>query len=301
MANRFTILKPLAVTPAMLISTNVTDEPIAAWAAGDFVLGQQCIHNRAIWECIRAAESINPPAVGDTIFIRVRSVNSWACLDRQKMSPTRRASSISYVFAPGNYYNAFAAVRVLNCNAVHVRLIDPVYGEIFSRSFNTGKVPVRSNWHAFLLQKWVGEEQSGVFIGDLPSFPTAHLHVDFIGTTGLSVGALMFGDATVWGKGINNGLTFDGVDWSKKDADEYGDAELVEGFFADTADFDVVLYRSEFLGMHRLLKSLRATPALYMMIDDMPDTMIYGKFNDFSLTHSNAKFAELSISLESMI
>lgn len=301
MSDKFTVVKPLAVTDAMVVSTNVQDEAIPAWQAGSCTLGQQRIYQQAIWECKQTGSSDQPPAPGHPLWLRVRSVNSRAALDRKKFTATRRAGHISYVFAPGAAIGAFAALNLNGASQIRVRLVDPASGTVYDKTQIPGALPVAPDWHAFWLLPWeAGDDSQGLFM-DLPAYPFAQLHVDITGTAELAVGAMLFGPRHEWGAGIRFGLQLSGRDYSLKETDRYGETELVEGFYADLIDCNPVIYRHEITHMHRFLKGLRATPALYVIVQDQAATNIYAKYTDFRIVYENAKFAELSIQLESII
>lgn len=297
---KFAIIKPLAIEPAMRISTNVADEVLPTWSSGSYELGQRVISERSIWECIAAGESASTPSGGDGRWLRVRAVNSWAALDKRKFTGTTQANSISYVFALGRAVDAVAVIKLTECDSVRVRVIDPVYHTVYDQTRVTGMLPTAPDWHAFLLGEWEPSEEAALF-EDLPWYPNAQLHIDIVGSSGLAIGAMLFGEYRDWGVGVRQGVTFGGVDYSSTDADEYGETELIERFFADTVDATPVIYRNEIGALHRYLKALRATPALYVIVSDISTGILYGKYNDFRISHSNAKFAEVSIQVEALI
>ncbi|MCD2164647.1 hypothetical protein [Comamonas koreensis] len=299
---QFTILKPLDVTPAMLVSTNVPNEAIPAWAPGNYVLKQQCVSDRSIWEAIMVGNSAAKPAKGDGFWVRVGAVNSWAALDRQKLRPTRVASGYAkYVFQPGQVISAFAAINMTEVRQTTVKLIDPEFGIVYDDTRVVGELPIAADWHAFLILPWeYGDDTQGFFM-DLPSYPNARLEVEFTGTESMEIGAMLFGMARSFGAGIQWGLEASLKDYSSKEEDRWGNIEITEGFVADTVDVEPRIYTSEFTQLQRFLKSLVATPALYINVQDQAATNVYALFQDMRIVMSNVKYSDLSIRLQSLI
>ena len=298
---QFTIVKPVEMTPAKLISTNVLNEAIAAWAAKAYAIGEQCIHDRSIWESKLAGNSATPPKQGDPMWYRVRAVNSWAALDRKKLTPTRHPGTATYVFKPGEAISAFAIINAKELRWVNVRMVDPDYGEVYNRTNVVGELPIASDWHSFLLLPWEWADDSQGFFLDLPTFPNATLHVELVGTSEMEIGAMLFGMARSFGKGIHWGLELGLKDYSSKEADKYAETEIVERFSADTVDCTPMVYTAEVTLLHRFLKDLRATPALYINIQEQAATNVYALFQDMRITFENVKYSELNIRLESLI
>ncbi|MGE8321275.1 MAG: hypothetical protein ACN6O3_21195 [Comamonas sp.] len=297
----FTIVKPIAVTPAMRLSTNVADEALPAWVAKNYVLGDQVVSDRAIWECKQAGNSATAPVKGDPLWLRVRAVNSWAALDRQKLTPTRHSGTATYVFKPGEAISAFAAINLEECRWITVRMVDPDFGEVYNQTHVVGEMPIGADWHSFLIMPWEWADDSQGFFLDLPTFPNAELHIEFVGTAGLEIGAMLFGMARQFGAGINWGLELGLKDYSSKEADKYSEVEIVERFAADTVDSTPVIYTSEMTLLHRYLKGLRATPALYIHVAEQASTNVYALFQDMRIVMSNKKYSQLSIRLESLL
>lgn len=298
---QFTIVKPVEMTPAKLISTNVPNEAIQAWAAKAYVLGEQCIYERSIWEAKMAGSSSVPPKKGDAMWLRVRAVNSWAALDRQKLTPTRHSGTATYVFKPGEAISAFAVINAKELRWITVRMVDPDYGEVYNKTNVVGELPVASDWHSFLILPWEYADESQGFFLDLPTFPNASLHVELTGSAQMEIGAMLFGMARSFGRGIRWGLELGLKDYSSKETDKYAEIEIVERFSADTVDSTPVIFAAEATLCHRYLKSLRATPALYINIQNQAATNVYALFQDMRITFDNQIYCELNIRLESLI
>lgn len=299
--NLFTIVKPVEVTPAKLISTNVLNEAIPAWVAKAYAIGEQCIYDRSIWEAKLATNSATPPKKGDPMWYRVRAVNSWAALDRKKLTPTRHPGTATYVFKPGEVISAFAIINAKELRLATVRMVDPDYGEVFNRTNVVGQMPIGADWHSFLIMPWEwADDSQGLFL-DLPTFPNATLHVELTGTSDMEIGAMLFGMARSFGKGIRWGMELGLKDYSSKEADKYAETEIVERFGADTVDCTPMIYTSEISILHRYLKELRATPALYINVQDQAATNVYALYQDMRITFDNQKYSELNIRLESLI
>ncbi|MNT32414.1 hypothetical protein D3C72_1682930 [compost metagenome] len=61
------------------------------------------------------------------------------------------------------------------------------------------------------------------------------------------------------------------------------------------------IYTSEFTQLQRYLKSLTASPALYINVQDQAATNVYALFQDMRIVMNNTKYSDLSIRLQSLI
>jgi hypothetical protein len=90
-------------------------------------------------------------------------------------------------------------------------------------------------------------------------------------------------------------------DYSRKEADDFGNYEIVERAFAKRGNWDVLIARSRTDLFFNTLASIRAKPALYIGGEKEDATMIYGFPKDFGVVIDYPLHTQCSVELEGLI
>ena len=112
--NCLTVVKPIAVTPSMLISTDVPETDYAEWAAGTtYAIDDRVIvaAQHKIYQSAVAANVGKDPATDRAAWLEVGATNRWKPYDKSVSSQVVQVDAISYRIKPGQ---AVTSVGVLN-------------------------------------------------------------------------------------------------------------------------------------------------------------------------------------------
>lgn len=301
MSDGLTVLKPLAVTEAMLLATDVDENDYAAWnVATAYVVGDRVILSHSVYECFQAHTGKDPSVAANAAYWgRVSPTNRWKLFDLKHSSRTARASSLYYRLKPGAAISAVSARSLVGCNQVRVRLTDPAYGLVYDQTRDTSPIPPASDWWDWFFGAW--DDRQAAYFDDLPAFPNAELRVDFSGTSDLAVGALLFGQARGWGLGAKFGLRLGIQDYSRKETNTWGDLELREGAYADRMSFTLALPNDQIDAAKAFLTSLRAQPALYVVSQQLGQQYealsVLGIYKDFDVLVPYPKESDVEFTL----
>lgn len=110
------VTPPLAMTDAMLISSNVPEPDPAfnevVWTSATYTLGQRRIvlATHRVYECAIAGASAVSPQLDPTRWLDVGPTNRWAMFDLDRNTATVAPSPIIVVIAPGVRVNTAALV-----------------------------------------------------------------------------------------------------------------------------------------------------------------------------------------------
>lgn len=303
MAKPLINVKPLPVTDAILIATNVAETDHAAWAVGTtYAAGARVIvvATHKIYESLQAANVGKDPtlAANDAWWVEVGPTNRWKVLDTSNSSQTAQASSITYQFRPGQAVTSVALLNLTGATELRIRLIDPTYGTVYDETTDLSAVPLLATWYDWFFGARIDRTVS--VATDIPSFPAADLYIDLTGSTALAVGVLMFGQAVEFGLGVQQGAQIGIQDYSRKEVNDYGDTVLVQRSYAKRASFDVLLTKAETDRVVTFLSSVRATPCLWIGSDQYEGTVVYGFYKDFNVTISYAAYSDCSLDIEGL-
>lgn len=301
------VVKPVPITDAMIVSTDVTEADYTAWnAATNYTVGTRCIRTtaatRKIYENAIAGIDATAPevAVGLTPqrWLEVSATNRWKCFDTSNTSQTVKAGGFSYRLTPGQVVNS---VNLLNVDAdtVRVRMIDPTFGTVYDRTTTLTRDLLAPSWNAWYYSR--RPRSSSVTLADLPNFYGADILIDVTVASGdAAVGVILLGYPYAIGDGMHRGARVGITDYSKKLPDAWGNQNFVEGAWAKKASFMVWVPNTEIDSTQTLLASLRATPSLWIGSDMYSCTKIFGWCDNFEILIAYTNYSECSLDLKGL-
>jgi len=292
------IIKPITVTPAM-VATDVPAGDYADYAAGTtYAAGARVVYANGIYQSLQAANTGHTPDVSTAWWVFVSVINQLKLFDLVNSSQTAKANAMTYTVRPGAVVTGLAAVNLTSVTGIRVRMVSDAYGTVFDRTITRGRRPPGAGWWSWYYGRRT-ESLSSYFV-DLPSFADAVIIVDFTGLADMAVGTLLMGTVSSWGIGVKSGLALGIRDFSKKEANEFADLVLTKRGFSSKEQLDLVLAAEEVDSFYSLLKSLRATPCLWICSGRYGAATLYGYYQDFEILITYFATSECSLSLESL-
>lgn len=296
-----TVVRPVPVTPAMLISTDVPEADYPAWASGTtYALGARVIFvatHKVYQSAIDGNVGKNPTADA-TAWKEVGSTNRWRAFDRSVSSQTAKASTISYRLRMGQAVTSLAALNLTGATSMQVRVVDPTYGTVYDKTVDLSSVPVAVGWWEW----YFGERRTPTqaLLMDLPSFPAADVLIDLVGTAELAVGVILLGQLRTFSMGVRMGARVGIQDYSRKERTEFGDVVLMERAFAKRASFSLLLRSEEVDTLNAFMAEVRATPCLWIGSSRYESTTVYGFYKSFDIVISYYDYSDSELELEGL-
>jgi hypothetical protein len=301
MSSNLVIVRPLSITDAMLISTNVAENDHAAWAAGTTYAQYARViltSTHKVYESLQASNTGNNPATAAAWWIEVSPTNRWKVFDGANSTQTAQATSITYTLRPATSITALALLNVTGATSLTATVTDPTFGAVFSKTFDFTALPLVSTWHAWFFgtrrapRQWISL--------DLPSYPNADIAITLSGGASLAVGVILLGQQQRFGMAVNHGARVGITDYSRKETNDFGDTVLVQRAFAKRATLDVSLPPEEVDTLQASLADLRAVPALWVAESPYESAVLYGFYKNFEITISYALLSECQLDLEGL-
>lgn len=296
-----TVVKPVAMTTAMLVSTDVPENDYAAWSSSStYGLGDRVIQTSThkIYESLQAANTNKDPVTNPTWWIEVSPTNRWKVFDTSNSTQTAQATSMSYRITPGIAVTSFAALNLTNASSIRIRVVDPTYGTVYDKTTDLTAVQPEPEWWSWFFGLRVAPELS--LVTDLPSYPAADLLIDLAGGDSLAVGVFLFGQSRQIGLGVNLGANVGIQDYSRKETNEFGDTVLVQRAFSKRASFDMLLEKADVDPTVSFFASLRAVPCLWIGHKDYESTVVFGFYKDFQVTIAYSTHSDCTLDLEGL-
>jgi len=293
------VIEPIAITDAILTSTNVTEADHAAWAAGPtYAAGDRVImiSTHRIYESVVGGNiGVDPSTnVTGSHWINVGATNRWKAFDKLISDPVVRASPITYTLTPGILMDGVSFFGLV-ASSVRVKVTDPVDGVIYdvTRDIvdNSG---VFDGW-SYVFEPTSFETQD-IFV-NVPLYSVTVLEITISGSGTIKVGQIVMGRNHELGE-TSVGSSIGIEDFSRKDRDQFGNAILVERAFAQMVKFNFSFPTDGTRRVAGILARLRATPAVYHAGDNTAafGTTVYGFYRDFDIPLTTTlSFATLEV------
>lgn len=301
MSAPLTIIKPVTITSAMLVSSTVPETDYAVWNSGttygptDRVI---LTSTHKVYQSAAAGNLNNNPATSPTLWTEVSPTNRWKVFDTSNSTQTEQGLNMSYTLRPGQSISALAALNVVGCFDVRIRITHPTLGTLYDQTTQLLTLPASGDYW-----EWCFGERTApplLVATDLPGILGCDVIVDFTGTTELAVGVLMVGDQKTLGEGVRQGARVGIQDYSRKETNQFGDTVLVQRAFAKRASFDIPILAEFVDEAIDYLTSIRAVPCLWIGSRRYNSTVIFGFFKEFDVNIAYHAVSECSISIEGM-
>jgi len=295
------VVKPVAMTTAMLVSSDVPENDYAAWSSGTtYTAGARVIltSTHKVYESLQSSNTNHDPVTALTWWVEVGPTNRWKVFDTSNSTQTTQADTISYRITPGLVVNNVSVLNMTGVDTVRVRMIDPTYGTVYDKTTPLLSHPdIVGWWEWFFSIRSVAELSVQA---DLPSYPEADILIDLTGGGEMSVGVILFGQIRSIGLGVNLGANVGIQDYSRKETNEFGDTVLVRRAFSKRASFGMLLEKKDVDSTVSYLADVRATPCLWIGHGDYESTIIFGIYKDFQVSISYPTHSDCTLELEGL-
>lgn len=293
------LIRPIAVTDAMLTSSSVPEADYPVWnAATAYTVGQRVIRTTGVHKVFErkvAGTTAAAPETDTINWLEVEATNRWRMFDYVVGSQTTAADSITVTLAPGAVTNSIA---MLNADAKSVRIKCTSGATVlYDKTISLIDSIAITDWYYYFFEP-ISYRKDVIFL-DLPTDSSMTVEVTITNTGGTAaVGAFVIGQSQDIGTTMTSAST--GIkDYSRKETDTFGNYIIVPRAFSKRASFNIKIERRRIDIVQRLLTDLRTTPVVYVGSDDFESTIIYGFYRDFSIV-IDFPVAECSLEIEGL-
>ena len=274
------VIKPVTITPAMLVSTTAT-ELYAAWVGStNYLLNARVIVGGRIYECIRFDTSpIYAPVTNALYWIDKGIGNIQAMFDDRISTATTAATSLSIVLDTGiiNSLGLFGLVG----NTLTLTATNGVGGElVFSKSISLDGTII-ADWYQYFFEPSV--QLGEVILTDIPPYAGLRLTITVTGAT-TAIGQIAIGTFYELGD-TQLGATAGIVDYSTVVTDKSGYSTFTPGNFSKRVNLTFMLPNAQLNKVQRVLTDVRQKPCAWIGVDDVTYLPLYlfGPYRDFSI------------------
>ena len=302
------VIRPVAVTAAMLISSTVAEpsgsDPAAWNAATAYAVGDLAhrVATHRVYRRLVAGTTATAPENDLTgtapNWADYAPTNRWAMFDDETGSQSAGASPLTVVVDPG-IVNGLALIEVVATSAT-VTMTDGAGGPtVYSRAVDL-VLSVVSDWYAYFFEPF--SQRATVVLLDLPPYAAGRITVSLAGGGTLKLGGLIVGTQYYVGEAMH-GATAGIRDYSRKRTDENsGITTLQRGRYARIMRVPLRVLAGASNAVRSLLSDLRSTPCMWIGDDtgDIEALSVFGWMKEFFLNVEFRDFHAYSIEIEGM-
>jgi len=290
----------LTDTEAVLTASNVASDDAPEYASGtSYSQGDQVIvlgTTQRLYEALQSTTGDFPPD-NPSIWNDLGAINRWKMFDGGTFTQTSNADSIEVSLEPGAIVNSFSLFNI-EASEAQVVVTDPLEGEVFNKTYSLVDKTNIVSWYAYFFEPILLSETLTDL--SLPSYGNATIDITLTNTGNIARCGL-----AVLGQEADLGTTIFGTsvgirDFSRKEADQFGNFTVVERRFFRLVDYDARVETAKVQFVQSTLNSRRALPTVYIGNVDNPETIVYGYYRDFDIVLSNPAFSNATIEVEGL-
>lgn len=274
------------------------------WVAGAYGTGVQRYEGATLYEVVASPDTSDQPSEGvkkdPPSWIEIGSINRHKMFDFRIGDATEQAAGdIDVTIAGDDTVANGIGFFGLEGRSVRVVVTDAVEGVVYDKTQDLSDYTGINNFYDWLFAPAATKTETA-FV-DLPAYRGADVRV-VVSANGddTAVGELVLGRISTLGVTLIN-FELGIENFSRKERDSFGRFQIVERGFAKISSYDVFVSNSEVNATFRSLAEIRATPAVYIGADDMPETIALGFYKDFSVLRTGPNSSEMTLEVEGLI
>jgi hypothetical protein len=247
-------------------------------------------------------KNIDPTTDDGSVWVDIGPTNKWAMFDNVAGTTTTDPDEIDITIEPMTRVNALALLGLENAISVQVIMTVTPEGEVYNETFDLTSTEGIIDWYEYFTEDV--DRQTTLMLLELPGLygdPSIQVIITGGGTDDVAVGHLSIGRTYNLGRTLHDGAHVGITDYSRKEADDFGNYELVERAFAKRGSFRTLIESGQVDGIQSVLAQYRATPAVYSASEDYAATLIFGFFRDFQIEIAYPTQSLVSLELEGLI
>lgn len=232
-------------------------------------------------------------------WLDIAPTNAYAMFDNSNTTQTERGDEIVVVLEVEGRADAVSLLNIVAAT-VRIQIETTADGEIYDETFDMISDSGVNDWWEYYFEPVIRRGDIVVFNLPMNSDPTFTITLSDPGGTA-KVGAAVVGLSRDLGP-LLYGARVGIQDYSRKEADEFGNFTIVQRAFSKKAVFKCMVQNTAIDSIAALLAQYRATACVFVGTDDPPytSTWIYGFYRDFSIEIAFMEKSYLNIEIEGL-
>lgn len=299
------IIRPTIITDSNLVSTNVAENEYAAWSdAVNYSVGDKCLYNHRIYECLAAGVNATIPPLLESKWLDTGPTNAHAMFDEVVNTATVEASgTIEIVVTPGRM-NAIALME-LDATDIEVEYeVDSTL--VYEASANLIQRNNTGNWFGYFTEPvgqqtfYVEDNIVDAALLDVPAYLSGQLTIRIINTEGpVKCGVCVIGLSLTLGETLND-AELELKNYSQRKFDEFGQVQQVNRHAARDMSAKVEMATDQLDHIFYWLAKLKDTPLVWLGVSSHGAYIVYG-YGTWKMRRRGAIVSLLAVKVEGLV
>jgi len=280
------IINPVSLTDAMLISSTAPETDYPAWnAATNYTLATRVIRTvsgvHKNFENLLAGVDAGLPEATPARWLDLGADNRWKMFDTKVGTKTTLASPLTVVMKLGSVGGI--AMMELTGTTLSVSIKDVTGGTVVYTSTTNLDGTLVTDFFDWFYADYL--QLSDVVLTDIPAqYVNAEITITLTSSTTVACGVCVVGKVLNIGT-TQYGATVGIVSYSKKDTDAFGNTVVTKRANSKRNSLKVWTEKSKFNYIYRALAALDSIPAVYIATEQagFEPLLVYGFYKDFSI------------------
>jgi hypothetical protein len=280
------MIPPMPITDAVLTDSNLAEDSTSAWASGTTYAAGAYVHvvsTHRVYRSVQGSNTGNDPTTdAGTWWVNYSATNKWKAFDQTISDSVVNATNIMYEVTTTQRCShvAFFGLKASNVR-VHVK--DALGTSVYDETKAVLDTSAITDWYSYFVADIDFETE--MLFEDIPAFTgyTIKVTVQAPSSGTAEVGQIVFGKNEILGK-TTVGTEIGFRSFSIKRQDDFGNLTITQRGYADKAQFQYVLDRTDVRRVKRILAQNEATPCVFWVDNELlkTGTFVYGFFQDAS-------------------
>ncbi len=300
------VISPEAITDAKLTSSTIAASTLNEWsnAGVSYVVDDEVkiesLHNT--YKCLVANTSTadNSPDsdAGALLWLDTGATNRWAMFDGKSQKKSTDTQDIVVKLTMGSNVNGLALFG-LEGTEVNILMEDGAT-EVYNETISLLDLSyINGSWYNWFFLS--GDSLEQLVKLDLPPYSDAVITVTVsgAGASTRAIGELVVGVKRELGD-TKYGTSYEIKDFSTKERDTFGNAIIVERGFASLIKYNVMVPKQLINSTKKFLSSNRTNGLVWVGDENLPESIVYGFYNKWSIVTQNYSIADSIIQVEEL-
>ena len=287
------------------LTTNVVNEAVD-WTAGTYATGVQKVEGELVYEVVATPSTTDQPSVGAAkavpTWVVMGYANKWRMWREGSDSVSTRTGTagITCSITPlGPAAVTTVGVLGLDALSVTVTVTDSIDGLVYNETKDVADIGVPDWWSYFFTTY---DRNRALIFEDLPAYfgtgVTLAISINPASPTDeVECGRVVIGPAIDAGQSLQ-GVTSRNISFGTKERDPFGNLTLVNQRTIRVIDYPVMIPKNNVNSIQRKAAELAVIPTLFIGDSDMPETIVFGVFENFDVIINGLSVVECSIAVE---
>lgn len=232
-----------------------------------------------------------------TKWLDLGPTNRWAMFDQSNGTPTTSSDNLDVTVQMTGRADGLGLFG-LSAESVQVTVSTAADGTIYDQTYSLVSDSGIDDFYEYCFEPI--SYQTDLVLTDIPIYDSPSFRVRITSASrAVSCGTMIVGQSRTIG-GTEYGARAGITDYSKKEADAFGNYQIVPRAYAKRQSLKIITDNTKIDGIYTMMADLRSTPCVWVGSDDYAATWSYGFWKDVVVEIAYVNQSVISLEIEGL-